>query len=1125
MMRKATLLLVALLGIYLPSHAQLCAADGVNQQLMANNPAYAATMAQNAIRWAQLQGNPNSLVINTTQGVAYEIPVVVHVMNTGGAIGTNYNPTDIQLTGMIAYLNASYAATYAAYPDTNNGGTYIPIRFKLAQRYNCAATSGIDRFTVTNTQYVNNGVNSNINNNIGGLDDTTLKNYDRWPTSDYYNIWVVNKIDGVDGYSASASFVAGFAYFAGSPAVYDGTIMLASQAIAGQITLPHEIGHAMGLYHTFRISSTNGGNTTTCPPNTNCTTQGDEVCDTEPMMMGSPSTCPTGINPCTGLAWANTQKNFMNYSNCQNRFTPGQRTKALFNLQLYRASLLSSLGGYAPGATVTSTSCTPTITNAGNQLDYGPQVVSLNDLTESTDGYTGDNYQQYLDKTCVQRANLVAGSSYTFNVTVGTNGAQNVRAWIDYNNDGVFATTEQVLTGTSTTNNGTVSATFTVPSTGLVTCTPLRMRVMADATSNTTMSACGPLQYGQTEDYSVYIKPASSNSTVSIALTTGSNPSCTNTPLTFTATPSTGTSTPTYKWYLNNTYTGITTNTYSTTTAANNDQVRVLLSYINPCGQADSAYSNTITILRSTGALTASVSLALTSGSNPGCAGQTYTFTATAVNGGTAPSFAYKINGVTQLVTTSNTFTTSAPVNGNTVSVTLTSNATCVTNLTANSNVITIVNITVTPSVTIAVTSGSNPGCSGQPITFTATPVNGGTAPTYDWKINGTIVQSGTSNTYTSTSLSAGNTVTTTLTSNYACALPATANSNGIAISFTQLTATATIAILTGTNPTCAGKPILFYVTTTNGGTAPVYLWLVNGASTGANGNTFSTTALHNGDSVNCLVISNNPCVTNQTVLSNKILMTVIANDSAYVKVALTQGLNPGCKDSLVQYTATASHAGLTPVYAWYVNGVKVANGNTFTSTTLLNGDKLVARVIVTPGCYVKDTVYSDTVTLVRNTVPTATRISLIGNMLVADSPHVQWYGPSGMIAAPAGTSQSFRPTAPGLYYAVVLNNGCNSASSNVLLISALSIGGFNTDGVQVYPNPASQQIVIDWGTKPATSTINIYDPSGQIVLRDVATNVSRKSLDISGLANGMYFIVLQDEQGKTGTVRITVVR
>src|SRR5262245_58478237 len=148
MIRKIILSLLAGLGAFFSVQVQAqpmprCGFDDNHQRLMTRDPAFSQTVQQIKNSWIQFIQSPSpQLIVNTV----YEIPVVIHVIHTGGAIGTIYNPTDSQLISMIDYLNKSWAAQWASYPDTSNGGTYIPVRFVLAKRSpSCGTTTGINR--------------------------------------------------------------------------------------------------------------------------------------------------------------------------------------------------------------------------------------------------------------------------------------------------------------------------------------------------------------------------------------------------------------------------------------------------------------------------------------------------------------------------------------------------------------------------------------------------------------------------------------------------------------------------------------------------------------------------------------------------------------------------------------------------------------------------------------------------------------------------------------------------------------------------------------------------------------------------------------------------------------------
>ena len=166
------------------------------------------------------------------------------------------------------------------------------------------------------------------------------------------------------------------------------------------------------------------------------------------------------------------------------------------------------------------------------------------------------------------------------------------------------------------------------------------------------------------------------------------------------------------------------------------------------------------------------------------CAGTSVIFTATPTNGGTTPNYQWRKNNVNVGINSA-TYTDASLMNGDIITCKLTSSLPCALPDSAISNAVTTaLTPAVTPSVSISLTTGSLPVCSGNPgsLTFTATPVNGGSSPAYQWKINGSNVGNNSPVFTYGNPINGGDIVSCVLTSNVACASPTTVDSNGITV-------------------------------------------------------------------------------------------------------------------------------------------------------------------------------------------------------------------------------------------------------------------------------------------------------------------------------------------------------
>jgi len=150
--------------------------------------------------------------------------------------------------------------------------------------------------------------------------------------------------------------------------------------------------------------------------------------------------------------------------------------------------------------------CIPTYTNGGAN-DAITNVV-LGTLSNASTGNVTPFYEDFTGSqpATIAIPDLSAGTTVVLAVTMGTDGNQFSRVWIDFNQNLTFEPSESFSTGTNAGGSGTSNISITIPPGATLGQTRMRIRGGDDDAINDTQ-ACGASNstWGQTEDYFVNI--------------------------------------------------------------------------------------------------------------------------------------------------------------------------------------------------------------------------------------------------------------------------------------------------------------------------------------------------------------------------------------------------------------------------------------------------------------------------------------------------------------------------------------------------------------------------------------------------------------------------------------------
>ncbi len=469
---------------------------------------------------------------------------------------------------------------------------------------------------------------------------------------------------------------------------------------------------------------------------------------------------------------------------------------------------------------------------------------------------------------------------------------------------------------------------------------------------------------------------------VSVTVVADQNPVCQGTSVGFTATPVNGGSNPVYQWSVNGSEVEGATNSTWSYNPVDQDAVTCELTSDLTCTSGNPATSGPVVMTVNT---PDPVSVTIEAGSNPICQGSSVTMTATPVNGGLAPQYQWKKNLVDVPGATNSTWTF-IPVNGDAVACVVTSSATCITGNPATSNSI-VVNVSPLLQVVVFIGADVNPVCEGTPVNFAAFPLNGGSAPLFQWQINGGDVSGATDASY-SYSPAHGDNVTCLLTSSEACATGNPALSNTITMTVNPA-APVSVSIVASANPVCEGTSVNFTATPVNGGATPDYQWMLNSIPiSGATSSGYSAIPL-NGAIYSCQMTSSLECTSGNPATSNSLTMTV--NPILPVSITIQASATTVCSETEVTFTATPVNGGSVPSYQWLVNGSNVTGATNQTYTFVpVNGNTVSCILNSNASCVSGNPATSNTIVMTVNTRPTPTIIS--GSSSVCEGSNILMY-------------------------------------------------------------------------------------------------------------------------------------
>ncbi|MGD0710789.1 MAG: C1 family peptidase, partial [Bacteroidales bacterium] len=338
----------------------------------------------------------------------------------------------------------------------------------------------------------------------------------------------------------------------------------------------------------------------------------------------------------------------------------------------------------------------------------------------------------------------------------------------------------------------------------------------------------------------------------------------------------------------------------------------------------------------------------------------------------------------------------------------------------------TTVSVNSSLPVSVIITPSANPACSGISVVFTATPTNGGTSPSYQWKVNGS--GAGTNSPTFSYAPVNNDAVKCILTSNAACPTGNPATSNTIIMTVNN----PPIATAGNNGPVCTGSTLSL-----TGGPSSMAIYAWSGPSSYSSPTQSPTVSAN---VTTAMAGTYTITVTDANGCAGTATTSVTVNTTPSITATSSASR---CGTGTVTLGATAS-AGTINWYAALTGGTSLGTGTSFTTpsisaSTTYYVDATSVSCISSPRTAVTATINTPPNSTASNNGPvcTGSTLSLTGGP--SSMATYAWSGPSSYTSATQSPTVSASATSAmaGTYNLTVTDaNGCTGTASTVVIVN-----------------------------------------------------------------------------------------